>query len=135
MVKKIEGAILVLSLLLFLINIHPVYASETYGNGTFGSGVFGIASCGDNICDSNEKESGCASDCGGFAGITKLQCAQSKGSWNDCGSPCAGTGAKFCAQVCSPQCECSGIAGFKCPAGYKCRLSGKISDEIGVCIK
>ena len=70
-----------------------------------------------------------------FEGITKLECTQSGGSWNDCGSPCAGTDAELCIQVCSPQCECGGIAGFKCTTGYKCRLSGKIKDEIGVCIR
>ena len=91
--------------------------------------------CGDNICQENEKENGCAADCGGLGGITKMQCTQSKGNWNDCGSPCAGTGAEFCIQVCSPQCECGGIAGFNCPTGYKCRLAGKIADELGVCIK
>ena len=91
--------------------------------------------CGDDICQANEKESGCAEDCGGFEGIAKKQCVEAKGHWNDCGSPCAGTNAKFCIQVCSPQCECGGIAGFKCPIGYKCRLTGKIADEIGVCVK
>lgn len=91
--------------------------------------------CGDNICQDNEKESGCAADCGGFEGITKLQCTNAGGNWNDCGSPCAGTDAEFCIQVCSPQCECGGIAGFNCSSGYKCRLTGKIADELGVCIK
>jgi hypothetical protein len=90
--------------------------------------------CGDNICDISEKES-CAKDCGGVAGITKQQCEQAGGKWNDCGSACAGTGAEICIQVCSPQCECGGLAGFTCPKGFKCRLSGKIADEIGVCIK
>ncbi len=90
--------------------------------------------CGDNKCQDDEKQS-CAADCGGFEGVTKLQCANAGGSWNECGSPCAGTGAEFCIQVCSPQCECSGIAGFKCPSGYKCRLAGKIPDELGACIK
>ncbi len=89
--------------------------------------------CGDNVCQGNEKESGCAADCGGFEGITKLQCAQSNGKWNDCGSPCAGTDAEFCIQVCSAQCECND-AEFKCPDGYECRLSGK-ANEIGVCIR
>ena len=90
--------------------------------------------CGDNICQENEKQR-CPADCGGFQGITKLQCTQAKGNWNDCGSPCAGTDAKFCIQVCSPQCECGGIAGFRCPNGYKCRLTVKIADELGVCVK
>jgi len=70
----------------------------------------------------------------GFAGITKQQCQQANGYWNECGSPCAGTDAEFCIQVCRLQCECSGIAGFGCPEGFKCRLTGKIADEMGVCI-
>ena len=71
----------------------------------------------------------------GFAGISKQQCIEASGNWNECGSPCAGTNADFCVQVCQVQCECGGIAGFGCPDGFKCRLSGKISDETGVCIK
>jgi len=70
----------------------------------------------------------------GFAGITKQQCTDANGYWNECGSPCTGTDADFCVQVCQVQCECSGIAGFGCPEGFKCRLTGKIADEIGVCI-
>lgn len=90
--------------------------------------------CGDNICQGNEKEEGCAADCGGFEGVTKMQCANANGRWNDCGSPCAGTGAEFCIAVCSPQCECDN-AKFKCPEGFKCRLTGKIAGELGVCAK
>ena len=71
----------------------------------------------------------------GFGGITKQQCVDSRGNWNECGSPCAGTDADFCIQVCQVQCECGGIAGFSCPEGYKCRLSGKIADEMGVCVR
>ena len=70
----------------------------------------------------------------GFAGITEQQCEQANGYWNECGSPCAGTDSDFCIQVCQVQCECSGIAGFGCPEGFNCRLSGKIADEMGVCI-
>ena len=71
----------------------------------------------------------------GFGGITKQQCEQANGHWNECGSPCAGTNAEVCIQVCQVQCECSGIAGFGCPSGYKCRLTGKIADEMGVCVR
>ncbi len=71
----------------------------------------------------------------GFSGITKQQCVDANGYWNECGSPCAGTDAEVCIQVCQEQCECAGIAGFGCPEGYKCRLTGKIADEMGVCIK
>ena len=71
----------------------------------------------------------------GFAGITKQQCIEANGNWNECGSPCAGTDAEVCIQMCQVQCECGGIAGFNCPEGYKCRLTGKIADEMGVCVK
>lgn len=67
--------------------------------------------------------------------ITQEQCSEANGYWNECGSPCAGTDAEMCIQVCSQQCECGGIAGFGCPEGYKCRLTGKIADEMGVCVK
>ena len=70
----------------------------------------------------------------GFSGITKQQCTDANGYWNECGSPCAGTGADFCIEICQVQCECGGIAGFQCPEGFKCRLTGTIADEIGVCI-
>ena len=67
-------------------------------------------------------------------GISQEQCKNAGGNWNECGSPCAGTNAEVCIQVCEAQCQCGGIAGFKCPEGYKCRLSGRIADEMGVCI-
>ena len=71
----------------------------------------------------------------GFDGITEQQCKETNGYWNECGSPCAGTDAEMCIQVCQAQCECGGIAGFGCPERYKCRLTGKIADEMGVCIR
>ena len=30
----------------------------------------------------------------GFSGITKQQCTEANGYWNECGSPCAGTDAE-----------------------------------------
>jgi len=66
--------------------------------------------------------------------LTENRCNQAGGNWNECGSPCAGTGAEVCIQVCKAQCECGGIAGFGCPEGYKCKLSGKVVDEVGVCV-
>ena len=69
----------------------------------------------------------------GLRGITPAECNAARGHWNECGSPCAGTDAEMCIQVCQAQCECGGIAGFSCPEGYKCRLTGKIADEMGVC--
>lgn len=67
--------------------------------------------------------------------INKETCEKVNGYWNECGSACAGTDTELCIQVCVPQCECGGIAGFGCPKDYHCRLSGKIVDEMGVCIK
>ena len=67
--------------------------------------------------------------------ITPEICEKYGGEWDECGSPCAGTNAEICIQMCQAQCECGGIAGFKCPQGYKCKLSGKIADEIGVCVR
>jgi len=71
----------------------------------------------------------------GLDGVSKQQCLSARGHWNECGSPCAGTGADFCIEMCRIQCECGGIAGFGCPDGYQCRLSGKIEDEMGVCVE
>ena len=68
-------------------------------------------------------------------GISPEECRAANGNWNECGIPCAGTDAEMCIQVCSAQCECGGIAGFGCPEDYKCRLTGKIADEMGVCVK
>lgn len=67
--------------------------------------------------------------------MDKNLCEKSMGNWNECSSPCIGTGDQICIEMCVAQCECGGIAGFGCPDGYNCRLSGKIADEMGVCIK
>lgn len=67
--------------------------------------------------------------------LTEQECSKAKGHWNECSSPCLGTGADYCIEVCAAQCECGGIAGFGCPEDYTCRLTGKIADEIGVCVK
>lgn len=70
----------------------------------------------------------------GYQGITKEQCLNSNGFWNECGSPCAGTDARYCIRMCRVQCECNQKQ-YNCPQGYKCLLSGKNRDEMGVCIK
>jgi hypothetical protein len=62
-------------------------------------------------------------------------CKKAGGNWNECSSACLGTGADVCMQVCVAQCECGGIAGFRCPAGYDCKLTGKVADELGACKK
>ena len=94
-----------------------------------------LVSCNVVEDEKNKAEEKTTEDEIGFDGITKQECKDANGFWNECGSPCAGTGADFCIQMCQVQCECGGIAGFNCPEGYKCRLSGKIADEIGVCVK
>lgn len=93
------------------------------------------ANVDDAIGEPNDQKDGVDKENIGFEGITEQQCREANGHWNECGSPCAGTNAEFCIEVCQVQCECSGIAGFNCPKGYKCRLSGKIADEMGVCVE
>lgn len=66
--------------------------------------------------------------------MTSVLCESVRGKWNECGSPCAGIGEQFCIEVCEAMCQCGGIAGFGCPEGYHCRLSGKIADEMGKCV-
>ncbi|MBI2135201.1 hypothetical protein HYU09_04360 [Candidatus Woesearchaeota archaeon] len=95
-------------------------------------GLYLIASCVDDKPNEDQLQNGKETSFGGF---TKEQCDAANGYWNECGSPCAGTDAEVCIQMCQVQCECGGIAGFGCPSGYKCRLTGKIADEMGVCVK
>jgi hypothetical protein len=91
--------------------------------------------CGDNTCDLNEKQSNsCPKDCGGVAGITKRQCEQSNGYWNDCGSPCLGITTHYCIKACIAQCECGGQPGWTCPYSFTCRLTGNYQNELGVCV-
>ena len=97
-------------------------------------GLFFVVSCQDTTVSVDKDDVEPVDDTLGFSGISKEQCEQAYGHWNECGSPCAGTGADFCIEMCQTQCECGGIAGFGCPEGFKCRLSGKIADEMGVCV-
>jgi len=98
--------------------------------------VFGVLLIGcETIQDGTITHEPSPDDNVGFDGITKQECETAYGHWNECGSPCAGTNAKVCIAMCQVQCECGGIAGFGCPSEYKCRLSGKIADEMGVCVK
>ena len=101
-------------------------------------GLFLIASCKPALDEDDAKPNGDLPQNGkeiGFRGITEAECDAARGHWNECGSPCAGTDAEMCIQVCQAQCECGGIAGFSCPVGHKCRLTGKIADEMGVCVR
>jgi putative hemolysin len=82
-----------------------------------------------SVVDSNNKSARC-----GTEGMNKELCETYGGHWNECGSACTGRpSGTVCIQVCIAQCECGGIAGWKCPSGYSCRLAGEIADELGVC--
>ena len=96
-----------------------------------------LAGCGaivENKADVETPKEEPTKESVGVTGISKQRCIDSGGSWNECGSPCAGAGADFCIQMCQVQCECDNIR-LRCPEGYKCRLSGKIANEVGVCIR
>ena len=96
-----------------------------------------LAGCGaivENKADVETPKEEPTKESVGVTGISKQRCIDSGGSWNECGSPCAGAGADFCIQMCQAQCECDSMR-FRCPEGYKCRLSGKIANEVGVCIR
>lgn len=66
--------------------------------------------------------------------MSKELCETYVGHWNECGSACTGEPpGTVCSAVCIPQCECGGIAGWQCPPGYNCKLSGQAANELGVC--
>ena len=70
--------------------------------------------------------------------ITKSMCDDVGGHWNPCGSACRGEPEGTpCILMCVPYCECGGIAGFSCPAGYVCTdyLPEGAADAMGVCKK
>ena len=72
-----------------------------------------------------------------FIGCTNINIPQNlteetcTGFWNECSSPCLGTDADYCIQVCKAQCEC--FDDFKCPRGYECKV-GSFSEK-GVCVR
>ena len=69
-------------------------------------------------------------------GIIQSQCEEGGGRWNECGSACRGAPeGTSCTQVCVAYCECGGIAGFNCPAGYECTnyLPEGAADAMGIC--
>jgi len=72
----------------------------------------------------------------GDNGITKGTCEAGGGHWIDCGNPCHGNSGEVCAQVCEPQCECGGIAGWSCPNDFTCtdyEPAAGTPDALGVC--
>src|SRR5512136_639436 len=70
--------------------------------------------------------------------ITAASCQAARGHWNECGSRCqidnAGKTGIACPALCEALCECGGIAGFGCPAGYTCRMPEGIADALGYCV-
>ena len=70
--------------------------------------------------------------------LTQSSCEEANGNWNACGSKCMLINIDpgiACAQVCEELCQCGGIAGLSCPAGYSCKLPEGIADAIGYCEK
>jgi hypothetical protein len=70
--------------------------------------------------------------------ITAESCGAARGHWTDCGSRCRldnqGKPETVCPALCEALCECSGIAGFQCPAGFTCHLPSGIADALGYCV-
>ena len=70
--------------------------------------------------------------------LTEESCRAARGHWNECGSRCQldnfGKEGVACPAMCEALCECGGIAGFGCPAGYTCKLVPDIADALGYCI-
>lgn len=66
-------------------------------------------------------------------------CENANGKWSECSSKCqlmnVGRDDVACLAVCEQLCECGGIAGFGCPAGYNCKMSEGIADALGYCTK
>ncbi|MDD1660575.1 MAG: hypothetical protein LUQ62_05150 [Methanomicrobiales archaeon] len=70
--------------------------------------------------------------------MTEALCTAARGHWNECSSRCqlenAGKPGVVCTAMCEALCECGGIAGFGCPAGYTCRMPPDIADALGYCV-
>jgi len=69
--------------------------------------------------------------------MTKEMCENARGHWDECGSACRGAPpGTACIMMCVQYCECGGIAGFGCPAGYECAdylPSNDTPDAMGIC--
>lgn len=75
-------------------------------------------------------------DDGDSRSIDEISCRGAGGRWNPCGSACRGApSGTACIQVCVPQCECGGIAGFGCPDGFACGdfEPPGAADAMGIC--
>ncbi|MEM0438188.1 MAG: DUF333 domain-containing protein [Candidatus Micrarchaeia archaeon] len=68
--------------------------------------------------------------------MTKELCESAGGHFNECASACRNNPeAEVCIMVCVQECECGGVAGFKCPEGYYCTdyVPAGAPDAMGVC--
>jgi hypothetical protein len=67
-----------------------------------------------------------------------MRCQQAGGHWNECSNRCQldnqGNPDAICTLMCESLCECGGIAGFKCPEGYICKMPPGVPDALGYCI-
>ena len=66
-------------------------------------------------------------------------CRSAGGNWNECSSRCQldnqGKQGVACTMQCEALCECAGIAGFRCPEGYACKMPEGVADALGYCVK
>ncbi len=99
-----------------------------------------IPSAGYTWCEESQKcirpwEEACANSA--VPEMTKELCDSSNGHWTDCGSKCQidnqGKEGVACTMMCEQLCECGGIAGFGCPADYRCTMPEGIADAMGYC--
>ncbi len=66
-------------------------------------------------------------------------CRAGGGNWNECSNRCQldnqGKQGIACTMQCEALCECGGIAGFNCPAGFACKMIHIRLLQKTVCIK
>jgi len=71
--------------------------------------------------------------------MDKELCESARGHWNECGSRCQidnqGKEGVACTLQCEQICECGGIAGFRCPSEYTCKMPAGIADAMGYCVR
>ena len=69
--------------------------------------------------------------------ITAQSCQKAGGNRNECSSRCrldnAGKSGVACPALCEALCGYGGVAGFRCPSGFTCRLPSGITDALGYC--
>jgi len=120
----------------------PVCASldneiSTYSNKCVAQ-VAGAQFLYDGECNNDKNSNSDANKYDSDSQMSEQLCKSSGGYWNECASACRGAlDGTICTLQCVLQCECGGIAGFRCPSGYICTdyLPIGASDAMGVCKK